>query len=211
MGGTGRNARGIRGAFRGALAATALLSPASVSAQPSEIAEFQARQTVQFSSRGHEKARGLNVTLRYPRSWRAEEGDRPHVLQNFLATNGSGSNCNILIRDGGGATAAELRQAIRPENAPNVVPRSMTLVAAQATTLDNQQAVEIQVRQSVNRGGVAVEARMVMFMAVYRDSLVNLTCGTGAPTAQDAELRYRAYLPLFRRVAGSVIFQDQYR
>lgn len=208
---TSRKARGLRAACRAVLAAAALLTPSSLWAQPSEIAEFQARQTILFSSRGHEKARGLDVTLRYPRSWRAEEGDRPHVVQNFVATNGTGSNCNILIRDGGGATPAELRQALRPENARNVVPQSMTLVAAQATTLDNEQAVEVEVRQSVNRGGVAIEARMVMYLTVYRDSLINLTCGTGAPTAQDAEIRYRAYLPLFRRIAGSIVLQDRYR
>ena len=210
MRGTSSKARGIRMAFYGALVATSLLTPASALAQPAGLAEFRANQTIQFSARGHAKSRGLDITLRYPRSWVATEGDRPHVVQKFTASDGSAANCNIGIRDSG-VSAAEARAAVRPEVARTQLPQSAILVSSQATSLDNLPASELITRQSFNRAGVAIEARLIIFFTALQQNFVVLTCGAGGRTAAEADRMFEAHLPLFRRIALSAVFRDQYR
>ena len=37
----------------------------------------------QFSTEGHPKARGVNLTLSYPEGWLSVPGERPHMIQSF--------------------------------------------------------------------------------------------------------------------------------
>lgn len=211
MGGYGKKTRGIRRGLFGAMAAAASLLPsAGAFAQPAGLAEFRADQTIQYSTRGHAKARGLHITLRYPRSWVPAEGERPHIVQKFTAPDGTGANCNLGIRESG-VSAAETRAAVNPAAARGQLPAGVILVSSQATSLDGQPGSELVTRQSLNRAGVSIEARLVLYFVAYGENFVVLTCGAGGRTGAEADRRFEAYMPLFRRVALSVVFQDRYR
>ena len=211
MSGKGKKTRGIRGAVLGAMVAVASLLPSTGAfAQPTGLAEFRANQTIQFSSRGHAKSRGLHITLRYPRSWLPAEGERPHVVQKFTATDGTAANCNLGIRESG-VSAAQTRAAVQPAAARGQLPDGAILVASQATSLDGQPGSELMIRQSLNRAGVAIESRLVLYFVAYGQDFVVLTCGAGGRSAADADRLFQTYLPLFRRIALSVVFQDRYR
>lgn len=205
-----RNGKISRAALLAAMAAASLLAPAGAVAQPAGLAEFRANQTVQYSTRGHAKSRGLHITLRYPRSWQPAEGDRPHIVQKFTAGDGTAANCNIGIRESG-LSAAQTRAAVQPAAARSQLPASATLVSSQATSLDAQPGSELMLAQSMNRAGVTVEARLVLYFVSFGQNFVVLTCGTGGRTPAEADRLFQAYLPLFRRLALSVVFQDQYR
>ena len=208
MRGKSRKSRGI---LLGAMVVAASLLPsAGALAQPAGLAEFRANQTIQYSTRGHAKSRGLHITLRYPRSWLPAEGDRPHIVQKFTAADGTAANCNLGIRESG-LSAAETRAAVQPAVARGNIPAGAILVSSQATSLDGQPGSELMIGQSLNRAGVPVEARLVLYFVAYGQNFVVLTCSAGARTAADADRQFQAYLPLFRRVALSVVFQDQYR
>ncbi|MGZ8997470.1 MAG: hypothetical protein ACXW2T_01305 [Allosphingosinicella sp.] len=200
----------MRAAFLASFAASLLLPSAGAFAQADGLADFRAGQTSRFSSQGHSKAKGLNFTIRYPRSWRAQEADRPNTVQSFVSSDGSGSNCNIVIRDSG-MSAAQARASVRPEAFRAQLPTGMIFVSGQSTTLDAHPGAEVQVRQSVNRAGSTLEARIVMFATTDKTNIFLLTCMAGGRTAADADGRSAAYLPLFRLIAGSIVFPDQYR
>src|ERR1700741_456100 len=156
MSGSGKRGRGARGLLFAAMVAVPSLPPsADAFAQPAGLAEFRANQTTQFSSRGQPKSRGLHVTLLYPRSWLAAEGERPHIVQKFTAQDGTASNCNLGIRESG-MSVAETRAAARPDAARAQLPAGVILVASQATSLDGQPGSELMIGQSVNRAGVAI-------------------------------------------------------
>lgn len=205
----GRPKRGFRALALGALTAASLLQPAAA-AQPAGLAEFRANQTTPYSTRGHAKARGLHITLRHPRSWLPAEGDRPHIVHKFTAPDGTGANCNLGIRESG-VSAAETRAAVNPAAARGQLPDGVILVSSQATSLDGQPGSELVTRQSLNRAGVPIEARLVLYFVAYGENFGVLTCGAGGRTAAEADGRFAAYLPLFRRIALSVVFQNRYR
>lgn len=211
MNGKRNGARGVRGILFGAMAAAAgLLSSTHAIAQPGGLAEFRDNQTNQFSSRGHAKSRGLHITLRYPRSWLPAEGDRPHIVQKFTASDGTGANCNLGIRESG-LSAAEARAAVQLAAARDQIPDGAILLSSQATNLDTQPGSELIIAQNLNRAGVAIEVRLLLYFVAYGQDFVVLTCGAGGRTPADADRLFQAYLPLFRLVALSVVFQDRYR
>ena len=201
----------MRPLFLASLAASLLLPTAGALAQSDGLAEFRAGQVERFSSQGHAKSPGLIFTIRYPRSWRAKEGERPHVVHNFLSNDGSGSNCNVGVRALGSISQAQARAAVRPESLRAQLPSGLVFLGGQSTTLDGAPAGEVETRQSVNRAGSAFQARTLIMMAVTGTNFFTLTCLVGAPTEAEADRRYAAYLPLFRQIANSIVFPDQYR
>ncbi|RJP31871.1 MAG: hypothetical protein C4547_15005, partial [Phycisphaerales bacterium] len=52
--------------------------------------EFIDGRRLTFSTKDHPKARGANFTIAYPSSWKAAEGERPHIVQKFVSEGGRG-------------------------------------------------------------------------------------------------------------------------
>lgn len=192
------------------IAASLLLPATGAIAQADGLADFRANQTVRFAAQGHAKAKGLDFTIRHPRSWRAQEADRPNTVQSFTSTDGSGSNCNIVIRDSG-LPPAKARASVALAALRTQLPADMIFVAGQATSLDAHPATEIQSRQTVSRAGKVLEARTLMYASAVRTNIFLLTCMAGGRIPAEADRRFGAYLPLFRQIANSIVFQDQYR
>ena len=200
----------MRATFLASFAASLLLPAGGAIAQADGLADFRAGQTLRYASQGHAKARGVNFTIRHPRSWRAAEADRPNTVQNFISSDGSGSNCNVVIRYSG-MNAAQTRALVRTETIRSQLPEGTIFVAGQSTRLDTHPAAEIQTRQSTNRAGTALEARSVLYLTSDGTNIFLLTCLAGGRTAAEADRRYAAYLPLFRQIANSIVFPNGYR
>ena len=200
-----------RPAWLAALAASLLFPPSAAVAQIDVLADFRGNQALRFDSRGHAKAQGLNFTIRYPRSWTIKEGERPHVVQNFVSTDGSGANCNIIVRDSGGMTPAQARASVRLEAMRAELPEGMIYITGQSTTLDAHPASELQGRKAVNRAGIAFETRIVLYATADGTNLFLLNCVVPGRTAAEADRRFAIFLPLFRSMANSIVFPNQYR
>ena len=63
--------------------------------QPSK--EFTNGYTYTFSSQGHKKSKNTEVILTIPKSWSAQEGKQPNVIQLFTSDCGKGFNTVSLI------------------------------------------------------------------------------------------------------------------
>jgi hypothetical protein len=195
----------------GACLVALLLPAARADGQARELGEFRERQAATFNSAGHAKANGLEISLSYPRSWRAAEGVRPHIVQNFTAPDAP-ATCNLLIREAAPEmNEAELRASVQPARAATQVPANAERVGSRATTIDGLPASELMFETTVDRAGQVIRARTVIYITSFRTSLIQLTClAAGADQAQMAA-RFDAYLPVFRLVANSLVVHDRWR
>lgn len=50
-----------------------------------------------FSSQGLSKAKGLNVTIKTPKSWQEQEADRPNIVKKWISQNGTGLDTIMLV------------------------------------------------------------------------------------------------------------------
>jgi hypothetical protein len=177
---------------------------------PAGLKDFLSGETSRFSSQGHAKSLGVNFTIRYPRSWRVTEAERPHTIQNFLSADGSGANCNIVIRDTG-MSAGETTAAAEPNTMRSQMPKDMTIISSQSTTLGEQPAGEVQYKQPIDVAGRRMDIRGLIFATAVHTKLMIVTCSAGGESQAEAESDFQTYLPVFRRIAGSIVFPDGYR
>jgi hypothetical protein len=61
--------------------------------------EMLDRKTVTFTTAGHPKSGGIDVSISAPASWLQKEGERPQILQQWASQNGSGDmNISLAIK-----------------------------------------------------------------------------------------------------------------
>ena len=74
-----------------------------------------------YRTKGHPKAKGLDLQIEYPRSWSKREGNRPNVIQFFSSNNRRGpAHALIMTRDLVKEAQGELsRQEIRALMTPD--------------------------------------------------------------------------------------------
>ncbi len=51
-----------------------------------DIANFKAKRVSIYDTKGHPKAKGIRLTIPYPKSWVTEEGRHPNIVQNIRTT-----------------------------------------------------------------------------------------------------------------------------
>ena len=138
-----------------ALSISTGLAPAAAETQAGALAEFRQRQITTFNTFGHAKANGLEVSLRFPASWRAEEGRRPHVVQQFVQP-GQPVICNLLIREVGETlSAADARALVSPDNMLTLLPRNAERATSSVTALDGLPAAEAIYETALDSGGAS--------------------------------------------------------
>lgn len=185
--------------------------PAPAFAQAEALAQFRARQLASFNSRGHAKSMGLNVSLRYPAAWLAEEGERPHVVQKFTARPRP-VTCMILISDTGQSrTAAQARADLAPANLRRLIPDNAIWLGGSQTTLDGLSAGEIRFAATTSRAGTTLHMRSIGFVVYYGRHEIDLMCSIGGSSAVGLDAQFAAWLPVFRQIANTFVLHNQYQ
>jgi hypothetical protein len=184
------------------------------------VQDFYNGQRVTFSTRGHPKAKGVNINIEYPVTWKAEEGKRPNVVQVITSENGRGQEMAIiLVKDIGLPkgivfTKRELNTLLQ-EAMMSFLPEGATSLSAKITTVDSIPAAMLQYILRAEATGTPMLGALLVYTTVVNGMLVNVQFMVGAPEevmSQRAVLKHMArFLPLFHLMANSIIFPDQWK
>src|SRR5580765_5844585 len=104
-----------------ALIAAVFVWPVALAVTPT-AKEFLSGNKTRFSTAGHPKAKGVSMSLYYPRNWTAQEGERPNIVKKFV---GKGQDALAIVAihtsalplpAGGKISPAELEEMLAPGN-----------------------------------------------------------------------------------------------
>jgi hypothetical protein len=111
------------------------------------VGEFLEGYRQTFNSDGHKKAQGLKVVLQLPTSWKAKEGNRPHIVQKWVSANGTGLEMMLLdIRDADGYSPSdkEIESFVSSGKVKNIVPNGATLINSGTFSLEGRKGYWIE-------------------------------------------------------------------
>jgi clan AA aspartic protease (TIGR02281 family) len=178
--------------------------------------EFLAGFTTLFKTKGHPKSKGTDWQIRVPKSWRAEEADRPNIIQKFLADQDD-TNQSIMLMvlpfpEGHPPTKAELDELFTDKGSRSIVPEKGKFISFTKMTLDNNIGGMLVYEQTTSRMDFTITVRMAQFMFIKATKIYVLQGTVGADNHEtDLSLEMQKYLPLYRLVANSIVVNDQYR
>ena len=91
-----------------------------------------------FRTKNHPKAKNVDFQIRYPISWRPEEGERPNIIQKFTSENGRGlEGFNLMVMDFPiPLTEQDLDDLFVESELKGIVPEGGKFISAKPIVLD---------------------------------------------------------------------------
>ena len=181
--------------------------------EPSD--EMRDAWTTRFSTAGHAKPLGLDVSLDVPLPWGADEGDRPHIVQKWISQGGTGLDTIILHMDEAPVppvSMEEVRLAADIGQIAGMVPDGFRFLGGSATAVDGLPTIQYDfVGERANPIGDVVMASR-SFVIFSPSATIMLTCQVGRNPAQESEALERLFAVgrLCDRIAATLVVAQTY-
>jgi len=167
-----------------------------------------------YRTKGHPKSKGTDWQIKVPKSWLADEAERPNIIQKFTSNYGDGSEIIMLmVKDMGlpknyKFSEAELNSFFSENGAKEMVPKGSKFVSFKRMILDNHIGGMLTIDQEVERLDFKVKIRMLQFNFVRGNKLYFIQCHI---SSSDLASKTDHFMPLFRQVANSLVVNEQYK
>lgn len=179
--------------------------------------------TKEYSTRGHPKSEGVDLSIKYPASWTAEEGRRPNIVQKFTGESRHGTTmATILVREfptdlSSDASASDFDKAIlaldREEMYGSIFP-SAKVIETGKVRLAGEPAIWGRYQAVVNRAGRKIDYDGLTFTMARHSNMVQITYAAGRPLGSNsagAQAIFEHHSGLFQRMTNSIDFFGRYR
>jgi hypothetical protein len=179
--------------------------------------EFISGYVTNYQTEGHSKAKGINLSIKLPMSWKKFEGDRPNIVNKFGSENGKGrEKIMILIRDMELSYSEKMNlqnnstDCLTEDFLESLIPKDGQKIYTTLTTIDGLTFGQVYF-YSIGRGLESKgNLQSVLFTTIYDGKLIMLSCGILTDKTEQLSVVFNHYLPLFKHVANSLIIENQY-
>ena len=162
-----------------------------------------------------EKSNGLNIKIKYPKSWKAKNGDRPNVVQKFTSDNGHGLEVAILMINklNEPLNNEQIEYFLTKEVLEKQLPKKSEIISYQKDLkMDNINAASLTFYSEQTQMNVKLGSIIEFYIFYYNNCQVTLMFSVGQieNKRDDIYKRYEMNKKLFWRMANNVVLLSQY-
>ncbi|MDQ3800319.1 MAG: hypothetical protein M3384_12785 [Acidobacteriota bacterium] len=183
--------------------------------------EFSRGYTKKYRTAEHPKAKGLDVEISIPASWKAREGNRPNIVQFFRGQNGYGdATLGLQIREftppaGMKITQKHIDALFSPAGLKELVGAAADVVVIESKPIvwEGQKGAMLVYDTVAERLDVRLKVRTLSYITLYENRMVFLQFAIGNTEDKMNETikEFNKNRPLFQLVANSFILMDKYK
>ncbi|KAB7619456.1 hypothetical protein [Alkalilimnicola sp. S0819] len=181
-----------------------------------DVRSFTDGTASKYDTAGHPKAKGLEVTLQYPPSWQAKEGERPNVVQKFVSEHGGGLEvCTFLVKALPVVPSeADMADLFSEQSLPNLLPGGSRYIDGTLTKIDGQPAARIRAMRETQSAGMSLRSIEAHYFFQWRDRFGMFQCISGAdmrrPLSEHAA-HFDRMQAVFTQMALSIVIQSKWK
>lgn len=169
-----------------------------------------------YTSVGNPKAKGVDFEMQLPQSWKAEEGNRPNIVQKWTSASGTGLESVLVYVQTIGSeriTKADVDEMLKSGEEKRLLPATAKFVSSRAVTIEAQPGYAIEFDLVQERAGMMTSMRSEQYAVFYGGYLVSLQCASfeGTDDLKKAVASYERVKPLCRIIANSIVFPGRYK
>lgn len=169
-----------------------------------------------YSTKGHPKAKGIEMKLGYPKGWKQEEGDRPNVVQKFISPQGYASGCLVLgianLPDE--SSDDEIKALFSGEGPSDFLPEGARQISRRHTKIEQLDADILTFVHRAERADMAMTHFSQTLVFVINRKIINIgmTCGEVGGAVNEAELIKRGaqFDPLFKLCINRIVIPSRW-
>ncbi|MBU4583227.1 MAG: hypothetical protein KKH02_12595 [Proteobacteria bacterium] len=181
-----------------------------------DLAEFKAKRVSIYDTKGHPKAKGLRLTIPYPRSWVTEEGRHPNIVQNIKTTLDGKYLISTTIRIKQVPTSIESGYTSTEINSERfrkalVEESGVKYLSSGATKIEGENAFWAIYLQQQSTPMVNMAMLFLSYNVISAGKLITIAHGVSG-VANDLKLIeiFDAYVPIFQLITVGIIFPDKW-
>jgi hypothetical protein len=188
---------------------TRILAAIFLSAAPLGVYGQTPKMTT-FNAAGHPKAGGVKFTLAYPSDWTAREGKRPHVVQMLVSPDPS-EFLNVGVHELRDSDKSTYEAVVSKDGVKALLPENAQLITHSLTKLDGEVSAMCECITKIERAGIAVEERVLLFVTPYQGKVIVLWGASAALEGKSglAE-KFLAAKPRFQSIAATLVLPDKW-
>ena len=175
--------------------------------------EFATGYTGTFSSKGHSKAKGVELTVQYPLSWKQFEADRPNIVQKWTSDGGHGTDIFMVqVRMLPSLpTPRESAELFTESFVKNMFDEGGKALSYTTGRLEKLPLGIVHFTQTAKRLDLTVNTRGVLYYIIHKDAFITLQFMCYTPGGADAkESRIKQLEPLIRLIVNSLVLPANY-
>lgn len=168
--------------------------------------EFMSGYTSKYICDGSGKGRGLKFSIKYPQSWKSEEGNRPHIVRKFYNDDMS-AQVMIWVDDLEFIPSkSEVDDFFTTENAKNMIPADGRYIKSNTTVIEGEKSLVIDYTVKRERLGTIFTSKYRMYSIFYKSYLLQVLFNVSqAPHEEPKDLieEFEKYEMLFNAMINS--------
>ncbi len=180
--------------------------------------ELLIEEQSEYRSKWHTKAQGLDISLKYPASWLAKEGDHPHIVQKFTESVSSEItlSCMIAVNEipawASYFLQGEIVEEIFSEGLQEMIPPGAVFIDGGQTKLDGEPCVWQQYYYEQERLGMHISSYILQYTIFYGGKGLSVSCGISGVEHDRALLKdaFSSYQPVFQTILNSIVIHDKW-
>jgi hypothetical protein len=180
-----------------------------------DLAAIESGETVVFDGSGHAKSKGLEFSIKVPKSWAMKEGDRPNIVQKFRSENGTGSAQFVIITKSleQELSQEDLKEFYGEESMKEMFSELGTYIRSNSITLENLPAGYCEYKLTKQRLDNTFFAHCCSFVVCWKTTMIQFQyiVANHGMTADQAAVVFAEYLPVFRSITNSFVLTSKWK
>ena len=187
--------------------------------QKNPIEELNDKFIQTYNSKDNPKAKGVDFSVKVPKSWKSQEANRPNIVRKFTSNNGYIiedtfiENIMILVYD----LPIEVKKLTSQDvtDVCNDIPENSVLRECKATTLENLPVVVKRLKLNMKRLENSMNMEVVQYNVFYKNKMIIIQGQVGTMNEKISEKtlleRFEKFKPVFNYVANSLMISNLYK
>lgn len=174
--------------------------------------EFVDGETLKYSTDGSGKSNGLKLNLKYPKSWAAQDGEGPHIVETFIQPGNDAAFLIMVQSLDTEFTQSELDEFFTLDGLKYALPDGATFISANSNLkIESLKAGSLEY-SAINTGGeLSIYTHCLNYFFVYKKYLIALQCYVSSTTGESngaIDNKFYTLNPLFELVFNSITLDN---
>ncbi len=187
--------------------------------QKNPIEELNDKFIQTYNSKDNPKAKGVDFSVKVPKSWKSQEANRPNIVRKFTSNNGYIiedtfiENIMILVYD----LPIEVKKLTSQDvtDVCNDIPENSVLRDCKEAILENLPVVVQRLKLNMKRLENSMNMEVVQYNVFYKNKMIIIQGQVGTMNEKISEKtlleRFEKFKPVFNYVANSLMISNLYK
>ena len=186
--------------------------------QKNPILELSDNFYQNFNTKNHSKAKGVDFSVKVPKSWKSSEGNRPNIIRKFASNNGFivddffSEYIMFLVFDLPMEVNSLTQQDVN--EFCTELPENTILRECKKTNLENLPVITQRFKMNMSRLDANMTIELIQYNIFFKNKIIMIQGHVGTMNQKVSEKvlleRFEKFKPVFNYVANSLVINDLY-